>query len=313
MVFLFARIPGFFLLYCLFSNISATALRQALLWCLLAASVIAYERQITHHTDQIFQSLIQKNILFQSEAANPPQNKSMRTRMDAVRVQSTRLNELSEKIKSFMKHAQKFYMPAKLGVGGSYSKKLAFSLSDPKSYNQWVNDLVMDFKQLDDSVVVQFDEYHLLLNTIQEMKKIQDATPCISPVTEGRISSNFGYRESPFKEAKEFHSGLDISSRKGTPVLATADGFVVFAGYNGDLGKQVVIDHGFGIVTTYGHLSEFKVKVGQKVKRGAVIAKVGNTGRSTGPHLHYEVRLNNIPINPKKYIPQYLASRDLSK
>jgi murein DD-endopeptidase MepM/ murein hydrolase activator NlpD len=220
---------------------------------------------------------------------------------------------LAQKVKIVSTHDNKKSDGGKPGIGGSFSKNLAFSLADPKAYSKWANDLDAEIKQLDNSIVEQFDEYQALLATVKEIKKIQDATPSLCPVEGGSISSKFGYRISPFKGSKEFHSGLDISVRKGTPVKATADGFVICAEYNGDLGKEVIIDHGFGIVTAYGHLSEIKVRIGQQVQRGGMIGKVGNTGRSTGPHLHYEVRLNNNPINPKKYIPENLASLDLSK
>ena len=100
----------------------------------------------------------------------------------------------------------------------------------------------------------------------------------------------------------EFHKGLDIAARQGTPILATANGKITFADSKGQLGKVVFINHGHGIVTRYAHLSKILKKEGDIVKRGDKIALMGNTGRSTGPHLHYEVRLNGVPVDPKKYI-----------
>jgi murein DD-endopeptidase MepM/ murein hydrolase activator NlpD len=101
---------------------------------------------------------------------------------------------------------------------------------------------------------------------------------------------------------KEFHRGLDIATRKGTPIISTADGVVTFAGRKGGLGKVLVIDHGHGMVTRYCHLQKWVVGSGTRVKRGDKIALVGNSGRSTAPHLHYEIHLNGIPVNPSKYI-----------
>ena len=98
------------------------------------------------------------------------------------------------------------------------------------------------------------------------------------------------------------HKGVDIAARRGTPVKATADGKVTFSGSKGLLGKTVIIDHGHGIVTRYGHLNEILKKRGDEVKRGDVIGEVGSTGRTTGSHLHYEVHLNGVPVNPVKYI-----------
>jgi murein DD-endopeptidase MepM/ murein hydrolase activator NlpD len=120
--------------------------------------------------------------------------------------------------------------------------------------------------------------------------------------TKGWISSDFGYRISPFTGRREFHNGLDIATREGTPIIAPADGVVTFAANKWLIGNMITIDHGHGMVTQYGHLKEFVAKKGDHVKRGQVIAKVGNTGRSTGPHVHYMVRLNGVPVNPEKYI-----------
>jgi murein DD-endopeptidase MepM/ murein hydrolase activator NlpD len=237
----------------------------------------------------------------------------METEPGSFYSQLSQLHELSDKIKMFAGFDNKFSNYDNLGVGGSFARDIAMSMDDPAAFNQWIKDIDAEMNQLDYSAVDQVDEYQGLLETVKEIKRIQDATPSICPVEGGRISSNFGYRQSPFNKRREFHCGLDISSPRGTPVKASADGVVTYCGYKGDLGKTVVIDHGFGIVTHYGHLSEIKTKAGQQVKRGEFIGKVGNTGRSTGPHLHYEVRLNSNPINPQKYIPEYLASKDLSK
>jgi len=98
------------------------------------------------------------------------------------------------------------------------------------------------------------------------------------------------------------HKGLDIATRSGTPIIAPADGLVIFAGREGGFGNMVIIDHGYGITTRFGHCSSLESKLGQKVKRGDVIARVGNTGRSTGPHVHYEVAVNGVAVNPSRYI-----------
>jgi len=116
------------------------------------------------------------------------------------------------------------------------------------------------------------------------------------------LTSTFGYRSSPFSGRRELHKGLDIATRSGTPIIAPADGLVVFAGREGGFGNMIIIDHGYGITTRYGHCSSLEVKLGQKVKRGDVIARVGNTGRSTGPHVHYEVAVNGVSVNPSRYI-----------
>ena len=127
------------------------------------------------------------------------------------------------------------------------------------------------------------------------------STPSIWPVR-GYLSENFGKRIDPFTGQPDFHPGLDISTPGGTKVVAPADGVVVFCGEKNGYGNALVIDHGYGIVTRYGHLAGFNVKPGQRIRRGDVIAFVGNTGRSTAPHLHYEVWLDDQAQNPIHFI-----------
>ncbi|RJO74049.1 MAG: M23 family peptidase [Myxococcales bacterium] len=138
-------------------------------------------------------------------------------------------------------------------------------------------------------------------NFLEDQKLLLSHTPSIWP-TEGWMTSVFGYRQSPFTSAKIFHEGLDIANNIGTPVYAPADGTIIFTGDRGGYGHTLVINHGFGLTTRYAHLSSFKVEIGARVKRGDIVGTLGNTGRSTGPHLHYEVRLNNIPQDPRRYI-----------
>jgi murein DD-endopeptidase MepM/ murein hydrolase activator NlpD len=124
------------------------------------------------------------------------------------------------------------------------------------------------------------------------------ATPSILP-TRGYISSHFGYRYNPFSQTRSFHAGLDIANSIGTPIYAPANGTVTYIGQLGGFGNVVRIDHGYNIVTKYGHNSRILVKKGEKVSRGDRIAEMGNSGRSTGPHLHYQVEIKGKPVNPK--------------
>jgi murein DD-endopeptidase MepM/ murein hydrolase activator NlpD len=125
--------------------------------------------------------------------------------------------------------------------------------------------------------------------------------PSMWPV-EGKLGSAFGEREDPFNGEGKFHSGIDIEAAYGTPVRATADGEATGENLGAGYGRQVVLDHGHDVKTVYGHLSAIAVLPGQHVTRGQVIGYVGQTGRATGPHLHYEVRVNNVPVNPHKYL-----------
>ena len=132
------------------------------------------------------------------------------------------------------------------------------------------------------------------------------SSPSLWPV-EGQVTGSFGERIDPFNGEGAFHSGVDISSAYGHPVIAPADGVVTFADFFGGYGKAIMIDHGHGISTRYGHLSGFAVTAGQQVHRGDTIGYVGLSGRSTGPHLHYEVRINDTPVNPYKYLRMTVA------
>ena len=130
--------------------------------------------------------------------------------------------------------------------------------------------------------------------------------PSIWPV-DGRLESYFGKRSDPFSGEGAFHRGIDITAPVGTPIHAAADGIVVFAQVFSGLGRLVVIDHGNGIQTYYGHMSQFAVVAGQEIRQGEVIGRVGKSGRATGSHLHYEVRLHNNPENPVRYLSNRLA------
>lgn len=137
--------------------------------------------------------------------------------------------------------------------------------------------------------------------SVERRRSLADATPSIWPVA-GWLTSSFGNRRDPFTGGGDFHPGLDISASTGDQVLSPATGIVSMAGWNGSYGNMVVIDHGYGIVTKYGHLSRFAVMNGQQVSRGDVIGFVGSTGRSTSSHLHYEVWANGKLTNPMKLL-----------
>lgn len=142
------------------------------------------------------------------------------------------------------------------------------------------------------------------LRTYEAVLRARAMTPSIWPVA-GELTDGFGGRSNPFGGGSfEFHTGQDIATLWGTPVQAAATGRVVFAGWQNGYGQIVIVDHGGGLTTRYGHLSHVDVIEGQKIARGEMLGRVGSTGRSTGPHLHYEVRINDEPVNPKQYLPR---------
>ncbi len=148
----------------------------------------------------------------------------------------------------------------------------------------------------------QANSYKEVEQMVQDKAKLLAAIPAIQPVSNkdlSQIASGFGYRIDPVYKVTKFHAGLDFAAKQGTPIYATADGRVSFSGREeGGYGNHVVINHGYGYETLYGHMVRIKARGGQMVKRGELIGWVGSTGKSTGPHCHYEVHKNNTPVDP---------------
>jgi murein DD-endopeptidase MepM/ murein hydrolase activator NlpD len=136
----------------------------------------------------------------------------------------------------------------------------------------------------------------------EELSALERALPSVWPA-EGEVTSRFGWRRSPFGTRWRFHSGLDIARRRGVPVLSTADGVVSSAGWDGGFGRAVYVDHGLGVSTAYAHLHHLDVSTGDRVIAGQRIGSMGSTGRSTGPHLHFELRFDGVPVDPADYLP----------
>lgn len=145
-------------------------------------------------------------------------------------------------------------------------------------------------------------EISSLSRYLDYQKVLLRSTPSIWPLHSRMKTSAFGIRRDPYTRERVMHKGLDVGAPEGSELFAPADGTVIWVGPRGGYGNAVIIDHGFGVQTHFAHMSGFSVKIGDKVKRGSQIGMIGNTGRSTGPHLHYEVRLNGIPQDPTKYM-----------
>jgi len=188
-----------------------------------------------------------------------------------------------------------------LGIGGSDPSILNPDYTIEKAHKKLVRLMHQSVSQIDTEISIQRNDKAELYRYLENQKSLLVHTPSIWPV-KGWVSSRFGYRISPFTNQKEFHRGLDISSRIRAPIVAPADGVVSSIGVDYGYGKILSINHGYGLKTAYAHLNKFLVKRGQRVKRGQKIALVGKTGRTTGPHLHYEVHLNGVPVNPQRYI-----------
>ncbi len=178
-----------------------------------------------------------------------------------------------------------------------------FELGRPviSSLEEELDDLDLRARSLQDRLEAEEQSLQEVRGYLDDRISLLDASPSFWPVR-GWVTSGYGWRASPHGGARRLHSGLDMAAPRGTPVMAAADGDIVFAGYHTAYGNLVVVDHGYGMTTKYAHLSRMLVKVGERVERGALIARVGNTGRSTGPHLHFEVLKDGVPVNPRRYL-----------
>jgi murein DD-endopeptidase MepM/ murein hydrolase activator NlpD len=165
---------------------------------------------------------------------------------------------------------------------------------------------VAEFSALLGKLAQQVDERSDQLGVLEALLVRNSANrkflPTLAPIVDGWFSSNFGYRIDPFTGMRSFHEGIDFPANVGTPIVAAASGKVVYAGYHAEYGKIIEIDHGNGLVSRYAHASQVFVKEGDLVVRGQRLGSVGSTGRSTGPHLHFEVRLNGVPQNPARFL-----------
>jgi murein DD-endopeptidase MepM/ murein hydrolase activator NlpD len=188
-----------------------------------------------------------------------------------------------------------------MAMGGPSPSDLREKLKDSKDEKGLVHQMKVDVERLQSDAQSQEVSLLELEKVLQAKREMLVHTPSIWPV-QGWVTSDFGFRTDPFTGLTQMHEGIDVSNRVGTVIVAPGNGFVSDIGNDWVHGRFLVISHGFGMTTRYSHLNKALVKVGQKVKRGDKIAEVGTTGKTTGPHLHYEVRLNGIPVNPMRYI-----------
>ena len=232
--------------------------------------------------------------------------------LEALRQTMERIRKDENTIRSFLGVEKSGEEAGGLGQGGEPSPDLStIALNDAMASGS----VAFPIKPKEVSVLQRAQSLEMdlqeLVETMRSQRETWDRTPSIVPVnvTDYWFSSGFGWRRSPFTGLKEFHNGLDISSAKGTPIIAPADGTVIKRGYDKYLGKFLKIDHGRKIITTYGHLSAYNVSPGQEVKRGDIIASMGNSGLSTGHHLHYMVKVKDRCVNPLHYILNAKANR----
>jgi len=234
---------------------------------------------------------------------------SLSGKVDAINQKMAELKEFDRKVRAMVSmdpskgsgmesagEQQQF-----IGIGGSDSSLGGSNSPSERGHKKLVRMMYRALDNLDSDISVQKDEKAELMRLLDRQKSILACTPSVWPAR-GWVSSGFGYRLSPFTNEKELHRGLDICSRKGASVIAPADGVVAYVETDPGYGKTVIINHGYGLNSMYAHLDKVHVKKGQAVRRHQEIAQVGDSGRTTGAHLHYEVHLNGVPVNPLRYI-----------
>ncbi len=189
----------------------------------------------------------------------------------------------------------------KLGVGGSEFRDTKFLNNLAPAVSKEISELHLDIEKLSRQVNFELASYETIYDKVKnDIDRIRHI-PSIRPVDGGYLNSSFGYRQDPIDAVRRFHQGQDFSVPTGTPIFAPADGVVKRAYYIGGFGNHIKLDHSSGYSTTFAHLSKIFVRHGQKVKRGDIIGETGNTGRSTAPHLHYEVHYRGTPKNPADF------------
>jgi murein DD-endopeptidase MepM/ murein hydrolase activator NlpD len=218
-------------------------------------------------------------------------------RLGEIQARVMRLDALSDRLAKLAGVKEKDPQDDQLpGQGGPMVRE--YSMTEAQ-LQQKISELAIELERRSDRLNVL--EAVLLQQNLQK-----DTVPSDRPVDSGYNSSSYGWRVDPFTGKMAFHEGLDFMAEAGTPIYAAAGGIVTEAERTPDYGKIVKIAHGAGLETRYAHISMIMVKVGDRIEKGQIIAKVGNTGRSTGAHLHFEVRLNGAPLDPRKYLQNHL-------
>ena len=255
-------------------------------------------------------------MVFGYTAFDNPEEQSRKTELSQMQekyeILDKRINVLSKVLEDMSDRDDNIYrvifesepLPDNLRKGGINKSKIYAELKNlPEA--KIISNTLSTLESLEKRTYVQSKSYDELAKLIKNKETMLASIPAIQPVSNKdlkRIASGFGYRIDPVYKTPRMHAGLDFSAETGTPVYATGDGTVEIAGSQGDgYGNKVVINHGYGYETLYGHNSKVLVHTGEKVKRGQTIALVGSTGKSTGPHCHYEVWKNGTKINPINY------------
>ncbi|MBN2141313.1 MAG: M23 family metallopeptidase [Desulfovibrionaceae bacterium] len=263
---------------------------------LAAGNAFLWKYYSTHHKLEKTLSLAEKTVQEQKS-----QLLSLSQKITSLQKNLARINDFDSKLRMMINLEQENVQDPAASKGGPNTND--FSKGYLPLYRQELLARKMhDFlRQLNVEARLEEVRQQEIIHRLQTDLDRLESTPSIWPAT-GWLTSHFAWRTSPFTGKREFHKGIDISAPRGTPIYAPARGKIVFAGRDSSYGLSVKLRHDSSLETVYAHLQRFAIKPGQNVSRGELLGYVGNTGRSTGPHLHYEVRVNGVPVNPLRYI-----------
>jgi murein DD-endopeptidase MepM/ murein hydrolase activator NlpD len=229
------------------------------------------------------------------------QIEGLAAKIDEFAIRMETLNQFDKKIRIMANFETGRDREQFLGIGGPMNEENRIRSKIVAEDKKLIAGVHRNVDRLMNEAVSQERSFTALLNFLKEKKSILEATPSLWPVT-GWVTSEFGRRQNPFANGEEFHKGIDIAATFGKAIQAPAHGIVTEVAYQNDVGQMIQIDHGHGISTFYGHMSKAIVRPGATVRKGHRIGYVGNSGRSTGSHLHYTVLLNGVSVNPRKYL-----------
>lgn len=251
------------------------------------------------------------------------QKKENRLLRAQFNILSKRLDNMSEVLRDIQQRDDNMYRaifhsdPINPGIRNSISGGVGkydylMELPNPDLIIQTSKKMDLISKQL----YVQSKSLDEIINLSQQQRDRLQHIPSIQPVANkdlSRVASGYGWRTDPIYGTMRFHAGMDFTAKEGTEIYATGDGVITWADWRQGYGNCIIIDHGYGFQTLYGHMSKYEAKAGQKVKRGELIGRIGSTGKSTGPHLHYEVHVKGSPDNPAKYYFMDLTAEEYNQ
>ena len=258
-----------------------------------------------HYKIKKAETVLEENQLLQQKFTD------LSAKLDSIQNKLQQMENWEDQIRSEQNFKQIDKEIRDMGMGGLPKIDSTFSKFSKDFHTQY-NVILFQLEQLESKTNFDFQTHTELFENIELKEALYRNTPSIYP-TYGRISEGFGWRIHPISKKRSYHYGLDFANRLGTPIYATADGTVKQTGRKKNFGRYIHLDHQFGYETKYAHLSKIFVKKGQKVTRGEIIGTLGNTGRSTGPHLHYEVIRYSKYRNPYRYLNKSKEDIILSK